>query len=60
MTRALPVSRWLSLPIYIATATVTRQVMQQLLSLVQVRQGEEEERGERGKGREIINTRCSI
>ncbi|MGK7918244.1 MAG: HMA2 domain-containing protein [Prochloraceae cyanobacterium] len=54
VTRALPVSRWLSLPIYIATATVTRQVMQQLLSLVQVRQGEEEEREREEKEEKLL------
>ncbi|MDJ0726202.1 MAG: hypothetical protein QNJ38_13900 [Prochloraceae cyanobacterium] len=44
ITRALGISGWLSLPIYIATAAITREMLQQLPPLVEEEQEKEKEK----------------
>ncbi len=44
MTRALGIGGWLSLPIYIATAAITREMLQQLPSLVEEEQEKDTEK----------------
>ncbi len=49
MTRALGIGGWLSLPIYIATAAITREMLQQLPPLVEEEQEKDTENREEEK-----------